>query len=72
MGIVTMALNLLLGAILDLLGITLEVAPAFADVGSEPNLEDAPAILGLFVVISLLTLCAIGIWYLFRDSRRGK
>ena len=43
-----MTLDFLLGAILALLGIILEAAPAFADVGAEPNLEDAPAILGLF------------------------
>ena len=67
-----MTLGFLLGAILALLGIILEAAPAFADVGAEPNLEDAPAILGLFVVVTILTLCAIGIWYLIRGSRREK
>jgi hypothetical protein len=67
-----MNLGFLLGAILALLGIILEAAPAFADVGAEPNLEDAPAILGLFVVVTILSLCAIGIWYLIRVSRRGK
>ena len=67
-----MTQDFLLGAILALLGIILEAAPAFADVGAETNLEDAPAILGLFVVIIILTLGGIGIWYLLRGSRRGK
>ena len=67
-----MTLDFLLVAILALLGIILEAAPAFADVGAEPNLEDAPAILGLFIVVPILTLCTIGIWYIIRRSRREK
>lgn len=72
MGIARMTLYFLLGAILGLLGIILEAAPAFADVGAEPNPEDIPAILGLFVVVITLTLGGIGIWYLLRGSRREK
>jgi hypothetical protein len=70
--IVRITLYFLLGAIVTLSSTILEAAPAFADVGAEPNLEDAPAILGLFVVVIILTLGGIGIWYLLRGSRREK
>jgi drug/metabolite transporter (DMT)-like permease len=62
----------LLGIILGLLGIIFEAGTAFADVGTEPNPEDIPNILGLFFVVIILTLCGIGVWYLIQRSRREK
>ncbi len=62
MSIARVTLSLLLGVILVLLGFVLETAPALAE-WAEPNTEDAPAILGLFVVVTILTLGFIGILY---------
>jgi hypothetical protein len=68
MNMVSMISSSLLWIIQVFSRVMLESTPVFADVGAEPNSEDAPAILGVFIAVTIVTLVGIGIWYLVRGA----